>query len=221
MKYTDEFKTIDTPNKAYLLGLIYSDGSITNNIGKQYACRIKINDVELLDRIVEVFPFFCLPKKEKYHKCWLIYCYSKQLVIDLMSHGLVPSKSMKNKDQLGNPGKLLYPGDFLRGVFDGDGNVYINSTNNKRITIYGNCASFFKYLMAIYDEYDIRYCVVARRNQYELKVGRQTSIINLVNLMTNHNALYLQRKWDVINNFTWSKNFNSNEYSKNKKPCPL
>jgi hypothetical protein len=75
--------------------------------------------------------------------------------------------------------------------------------------------------MAIYDEYDIRYCVVARRNQYELKVGRQTSIINLVNLMTNHNALYLQRKWDVINNFTWSKNFNSNEYSKNKKPCPL
>ena len=138
-----------------------------------------------------------------------------------MSHGLVPSKSMKNKDLLGNPRKLLYPGDFLRGVFDGDGNVYVNSTNNKRITIYGNCASFFKYLMGIYDEYDIRYCVVARRNQYELKVGRQTSIINLVNLMTNHNALYLQRKWDVINNFTWSKNFNSNEYSKNKKPCPL
>ena len=65
MKYTDEFKTIDTPNKAYLLGLIYSDGSITNNIGQSYCCRIKINDVELLDRIVKVFSFFCLPKKRE------------------------------------------------------------------------------------------------------------------------------------------------------------
>jgi len=68
MKYTDEFKLIDTPNKSYLLGLIYSDGTIVNNVGHQYCCRIKINDVELLYRIVQVFPFFCQPKKSKVAK---------------------------------------------------------------------------------------------------------------------------------------------------------
>jgi|NOAtaT_6_FD_contig_81_465426_length_1605_multi_3_in_0_out_0_3 DNA-binding transcriptional regulator WhiA len=220
MKYTDEFKSIDTPNKAYLLGLIYSDGTIINNIGQQYACRIKINDVELLYKIIDVFPFFCAPKKSKDEKSWYIYCYSKQYVIDLMSHGLVPSKSIKNIHLLGNPGILLYPGDFLRGVFDGDGNVYVDSNNNKKITIYGNCASFFKYLIGIYDEYDIRYSLVSRRNQYELKVGRQASMINIVNLMTNNDALYMQRKWDVINNLTWkSAHTKNNQY--NKKPCPL
>lgn len=56
--YNSELSTIDTPNKAYLIGLIYSDGCIIWKKGQQYSLRIKLNDLDLLESIRLEFPFF-------------------------------------------------------------------------------------------------------------------------------------------------------------------
>ena len=206
-KYNSEFKIIDTKNKAYTLGLIYSDGCITWNERQSYQCKIKIKDLDVLEKIHKEFPFFCAPKITS--SCYYIYCYSKELVSDLMEHGLVPSKSIKNVHLLKNPGILCYPGDFLRGVFDGDGNVYVSPANNKKLTIYCNCKSFIDYLCDIYTQHQIKYSLVHRIRTsnplgiYELKVGSQPNVKKLVNLMKPINSIYMDRKWTSINNFVW------------------
>lgn len=220
-KYCGEMKVIDTPDKSYLLGLIYSDGTIIYKEGISYSCRIKLNDLELLEKIVKTFPFFCTPQKQNYNKTYLIYCYSKQLVLDLMNHGLVVSKSIKNVNKLGNPGNLKYPGDFIRGVFDGDGNLYVDKDNNKRITIYCNCKSFIDYLISYYQKHQIKYCLVHRntkgRNIYDLKVGKQESVKTLVSFMSNKSSIYLERKWQKLFNLVWKDIASSNKAAAEKR----
>lgn len=205
MKYNGEFKHIDTADKAYILGLIYSDGNIVWNEGQSYQAKIKMNDKCVLDEIHKRFPFFCDPKPSNYNATYFTYCYSKELVSDLMTHGLIPSKSVKNIDKLGNPGVLQYPGDFIRGLFDGDGNVYVDPNNNKRISIYCNCERFLQYVAEIYDQHGIKYSFVRRktRQMYVLKIGAQKAIMKWIELTSTTNSIYMPRKWDVINNFTW------------------
>ena len=51
IKYNGEFKVIDTPEKAYVLGLIYSDGYVKYNNGYRHTIVLHNDDVELLELI--------------------------------------------------------------------------------------------------------------------------------------------------------------------------
>ena len=57
--YNNEFCVIDTPEKAYVLGLIFSDGSI-GNYGNSYIASLSQHENEeyLLNSIIDLFPFF-------------------------------------------------------------------------------------------------------------------------------------------------------------------
>lgn len=55
--YNRELQSIDTQEKAYLLGLFYADGNVGIN---QTQCRIelKLEDKELIFHLQKLFPFF-------------------------------------------------------------------------------------------------------------------------------------------------------------------
>lgn len=135
MKYTNELQQIDTQEKAYLLGLFYSDGyvcSSNNNCG----ITLHKQDLELLQRIILLFPFFKLRKPHL--KAYKIDCTSKKLKEHLILNGVLPLKSSVNKDRLTlkNLSPLLYS-HFIRGYFDGDGSVYSQKLFNIKIEIGG------------------------------------------------------------------------------------
>lgn len=124
------FKNIDTSNKAYILGFILADGSISENGN----LRIEINekDLEVLKFIQsEIAPDIPLKRiervrtKDKYKWTSITYlfqCKCKNFCSDLNKWNIVPGKTYK-KQCIPNI-KKEYVADFIRGYFDGDGSVW-------------------------------------------------------------------------------------------------
>lgn len=135
--YNNELKNIDSPEKAYLLGLFYSDGCIHSNDGSYYTSIVLHEDDKyLLETIVNKFPFFRL---SKHSECsWAIVCSKKSIVKDLQDNGMYFRKSTDNKELLRLPNldeKLIH--HFIRGYFDGDGSVYRQKLGNTKFEIGG------------------------------------------------------------------------------------
>lgn len=122
----DYFSNIDSPEKAYLLGIIQTDGSIVNKKGheslhitqhKDYSWYIKTMLEEFKDNVTD--------SKDK--NCRHLQIGSKQIVSDLISMGIVPNKTYVQTDEdIDNLWVSIpeqYKGDFIRGLIDGDGHV--------------------------------------------------------------------------------------------------
>lgn len=145
----DYFTKIDTPNKAYILGFLFADGTIYKNF-------VKLNLIEtdvdiLFDIAKEIFnekPYSIKEIKGEFKK-WknnreyyskpqksLNIC-RKKIADDLRKHGLIDKKTYKIR--LPKLNKNLYS-HFIRGYFDGDGNIYISPkySNNNRVHITSN-----------------------------------------------------------------------------------
>lgn len=150
-KYNREFQNIDTVEKAYVLGLIYSDGYIQSINNKSYCSTICLheNDKYLLEKIQKIFTFYKLVYyKEK--TAYKLVCTCKQLCLDLYANGVYPRKSYENKIHLHVPNidVSLIP-HFIRGYFDGDGSVYRQKLGNTKIEIGGTSFSLITELIKI------------------------------------------------------------------------
>lgn len=119
------FNKIDTPEKAYILGFIYGDGSQDGQ-----HIRISITDLELLEKIkdkmeLEIPIHHIKPRKEHYKPQYLLKISSVEMCKDLDRVGAMPAKTFKVKfpteDQV--PEKLIK--HFLRGLYDADGTISI------------------------------------------------------------------------------------------------
>lgn len=144
------FREIDTPMKAYLLGYIYADGWVVykpdcNNY--ELGMELQIDDEYILTKLNEELGSQNIIQHNKPKDIWsngvlrrkgwtsLLRVYSKDIVEDLMSHGVLPCKS--SRDVLPNVGDSFFF-DFLRGYIDGDGCFY---TNNSYTYMHITCAS--------------------------------------------------------------------------------
>lgn len=135
--YNNELKNIDSQEKAYLLGLFYSDGCVCMS-NKRYIAHIVLHedDKPLLELLVYKFPFFKLKKHAK--RAWRIECSQKAVVEDLLNNGMYYRKSTENKELLKMPNlddDLI--SHFIRGYFDGDGSVYKQKQGNTKFEIGG------------------------------------------------------------------------------------
>jgi hypothetical protein len=122
------FKVIDTPMKAYLLGLIAADGSISDDIRYVLSIGLQRRDRMLLERIVnEIAP--ALPVIEYRNACY-VSVSSKEMAKDLAKYGVVPRKSTI----FGWPHALAdeFALPFILGYFDGDGSLFQAGKGEKR-----------------------------------------------------------------------------------------
>lgn len=124
------FEQIDTPNKAYITGFILADGNICLNDGKyRLTITLKDIDIEILHFIIKELDanipikyrvVFCNDKPCS--TCGIIID-SKKMITDLINLGIKPRKSYLTNVPI-IPQHLL--NHFLRGLFDGDGCIYIH-----------------------------------------------------------------------------------------------
>ena len=142
-KYTineQYFDKIDTPNKAYIMGLLYSDGANTSNYETGHYCisiALQEKDVQLLEDVkneigsdapITVLTITTHGVERDYYRFNICNKHIANRMIEL---GVCPNKTFK----VAFPewlSKDLYS-HFIRGLFDGDGYIctskrYIQAT---------------------------------------------------------------------------------------------
>lgn len=154
----DFFETIENEKQAYWLGFLYADGCVLpqNKYGQQeFQLSLAITDEESIVRFKEdlesTYPIrydTSRNKKNKNHQVQAIQkLRSQKTVEDLKKLGCFEKKSLKltfpNHSQV--PPHLIY--HFIRGYFDGDGNVSVFN-NNYTISFVGT-ENFIKELFHI------------------------------------------------------------------------
>lgn len=121
------FQLIDSPDKAYFLGLLASDGNISPRL-TAVRIALKEDDQDILEKFREYLGTDAPKLRLKYSKNkgvvaapQKILCLSRvQMVKDLILHGITPNKSKTLKIECNLQG---FEKDFLRGVWDGDGSI--------------------------------------------------------------------------------------------------
>lgn len=199
-KYTVDdsyFSSIDSPNKAYILGFIITDGTISYNRPNIQISLARVDRDHLINIKQELG--YTGPINDS--QVWLNgKCFQKStlsitspmLKNDLISLGITSNKSSTVKIPDINP--KYYP-DLLRGLFDGDGTV-------------GQCANFSicgnKYVVQWVADYCEQLCGYKaelkkdkrRKDWYRyIYIGKKPSQI-IFETMYKDATLYLSRKKD-------------------------
>lgn len=207
-KYTfneDYFETIDTPNKAYILGLIYADGCNCQT-DRGLHIHLQEDDKGLLEDINKELesnkPLGILKRSEKNSKWKDLYkltLYSEKMQNDLLDKGVYFQKTMKLKYPYWLDNDLH--SHFTRGYFDGDGSVFQIHSRKKMITcvdITGTedmCLGFQSKLnevgiySAIYDSW------LHNGITKDLHVKRKDDIKLFFNWLYKDKDLYMKRKY--------------------------
>ena len=142
----DFFRTIDTADKAYLLGFIATDGCINKNT---LAIVLKATDRPFLERITSVLDcnvpvreYECRPSlpgdksRTKTYRSATLFITSQQIVRDLLAHGIGPRKTHTVEFWSG-PDNLMP--HYARGCLDGDGCIHFSKRDKQWIiTFVGN-----------------------------------------------------------------------------------
>ena len=133
------FDNIDNPNKAYIIGLLYSDG----NLGKD-SSTIKLflqdRDKKILEDILfeleSDYPlrFYDYSNKPNHSNQYGFIINNRFVYKSLLNYGLFPNKSLTIKYPTNIPDE--YQRDFLRGYFDGDGTIH-SSKGGKNCSFVG------------------------------------------------------------------------------------
>lgn len=207
------FDVIDTPEKAYLIGFIAADGSVSSN---HYSLKITINkkDEEILHLFKKVLnsnaPIaYCeRNKNEKKYYYASLTITNKHIVEALNNIGILQRKTWGNTIPNIND---KYFKDFVRGYFDGDGCITNVKYKNASVSISGfenNMNKIAQKLIA----HNIISCFTVDKRKYNLNdITGRFGCLNFTNntqrycflkwIYENDNDFHLNRKYSKAMQF--------------------
>lgn len=216
-------KTLDTTffstwstHMAYVLGFMYADGNIIKN--KRGACFISIYsaDRDLLECIQTYLQSNHKLSRRKGARSdnFRIQFGSKVMYEDLLKIGLKPNKTTRMK--LPHV-PVKFQGDFIRGYFDGDGNVWSGLIHKDRKTshstlraVFTSCSNPFLRSMErlIYQKSGIHGVIRKGLGNYYRLTYSMSGALKLYKIMYNslQSPLFLKRKKAVFENFIQNRN---------------
>lgn len=195
---------------AYVLGIIMSDGCLSfDNHSKRFRITISMNEYELIEELRKMYT----PTKKLYSykaknalKTTYTFISSNKNDIELLeSLGICTRKS-----------KILrfpkieekYERIVIRGIFDGDGSVYINKTvSNGKIYRYINasittgCESFAEDILNILIKNGINAHKIKdsrEKDCWYIKIYSKDAIKNFYEYIYKDSKLHLKRKYDLF-----------------------
>lgn len=193
------FNVIDTESKAYWLGFIFADGSITNNVATgSYKLAVELSSVDeqhliKLKNDIESDAKVC---KRKGREMSSIHLSNKQIVQDLMKYGCIPNKTDNgfiSEDILSLNNKLKNA--FIRGYLDGDGFI-----DKKRYRIVFTIKSFniVKSLKEMLKSYKIK--IIDDIGYYRIVIENKEDYYKFLNDIYGNATIFLDRKYDIYIN---------------------
>lgn len=213
----DYFDSIDTPNKAYILGFLYADGC---NFPKKQTISMSLQeeDKEILDKIrneihsEKSLEFIDYSKKNdygyKYKNQYRLLMFSSHMCSSLNSIGMTPNKSLSL--QFPDIDSSLYS-HFIRGYFDGDGCVGFYKTSTVvTITSTNDFCVKIKDILRHKLNINSRICEASNKNGVTkvLSINGSKQVKKFLDYIYSDAELFLKRKYDKYNNKYYSKNNN-------------
>lgn len=193
------FDTIDTQEKAYILGLLYADGYVSET-NTYISLALHNKDNHILEQINTVTLNECPIRDKKQMR--VLNIYSKKMVERLVELGCGQAKTFKLKfpteEQV--PSYLIH--HFIRGYFDGDGCIYVSNTNNNRMF---HLIGFDLFLVEV-QSILIKKCFLNKTKFYypprsddriaELKFCGRNQCIKIRDWLYQDASIFLQRKYN-------------------------
>lgn len=209
------FENIDTEEKAYFLGLIYSDGNVREHNGGYFLnLELKREDRYILEKLASEFKcgnkIYDRNRKTNFgESCTSSFttCNSKKMFDDLSKFNIVPNKSHTTESFCDNIEELIpfhLIKHFLRGLIDGDGTISKRyTTNQNAISIYQNeiqfCYDFNRLLKIAIDDENLHENIVINKvsGVYNLRYRRINDVCKICNFLYKDATIYLKRKYNL------------------------
>nr|DAH00694.1 MAG TPA: endonuclease [Crassvirales sp.] len=189
--YVDEsyFKSIDTEDKAYFLGLMYADGSVSKN-----TFYLKLKDEDIIQEFKKYL------KAETNIKIinnqYSLTICRQSMCNDLINQGCYINKTASIRFPFLDKKLMRH---FIRGFYDGDGSLILNANRSH------NCLNFtsgsLEFLQQLQDNLkgvSITNGGISKEKNYEVwhlrYGGKQVHII--LDWLYNSSNLYLKRKYN-------------------------
>lgn len=200
----DIFENIDTPDKAYWLGVMYSDGYIckTKQYTNSFGLTVSEKDLEWVEKFKEFLGYSGEIKiydnltgflrGKQISKSARLLIGNNKIVADLEKLGVVEHKT-KIISCLPD---INFLDDFIRGYIDGDGSLL------KRLPCFQICGNKL-FLESIANYFKLPYHLTPDKSIYNLRYNKKESCYLEKRLYKNANY-YLKRKYDIA-----SRSFNS------------
>lgn len=209
------FKQIDSWDKAYFLGLIYSDGNLhkhTNNV----KISLQESDRSILEYLKNCISYEgnLLYKKPSIIKetgnfrkpQWTLSFTDKIIKRDLLDIGLLSNKSLV----LTFPSKIpqsLYSA-FLLGYFDGDGCIRVDKNNHLHFSLRGTLEFLEVVRDILCDNCQINPTKMTQdnplKNNYRLEWRGNSSCIKIRDYLYKDALNFLYRKYEKFNHLKYS-----------------
>lgn len=220
-KYTineNYFDNIDTPNKAYILGLLYSDGC---NYRKANHVKLELqeSDKEILEKIKREMNINnplklneLSKKNTNWQNTYRLSIVNKHVSETLESLGVIPNKSLKIVFPKWLPDELLP--HFLRGYVDGDG--HIQCYVSRHVSLVGTenfCLTVKEKLKNIGIKSTISNTQNKETSTRILYICGIANITNFLDYIYDSAELYIDRKYNAYKAFLKETNNTNNSLS--------
>lgn len=229
------FNKIDTPDKAYWLGMLYADGSVIErqHTIKLYLQGLDITHVHKFKIALETdypFEYYVNNNKGSFGTDETSMCglrvRSKQMFNDLCKLGCTPRKTHTLKFPTEEQVPREFVRDFIRGFTDGDGSInYTTPYETRHYAIEWGCASkhmldgIHKYFEEQGFNSNAKVRTNKKKNKYNInfhKLGYSGNILarDIINHLYYEGAnTYLWRKQDIV----WEMNEYFDQIEKEKE----
>ncbi|MGZ9868126.1 LAGLIDADG family homing endonuclease [Priestia endophytica] len=220
------FEEIDTPEKAYWLGFMYTDGYVTTN--NRWGVTLGIKDIDHLKKFTDAFNCNINLKTRKrlskfeetlgkeYEECSFVINNSK-MHSDLISKGVISNKTktmtFPSSDIIPNK----FTNHFIRGLFDGDGSYCVmtnKQTYKDRIYNVTSCEISFVCgskqfidqlgeVISINTGIKIRINKSSKKELYTLRISNKKDLLKFIEYIYDEKEDKLERKYlkaqEIIN----------------------
>ena len=193
----DYFENIDSPEKAYCLGVIYADGCVYKRTDRPTGFRVELK-MKDLDVIKYVHKQLNLKGKiYTYTDGYKLATSCTKMGQDLINLGCVPRKTfIIEKPKIDD--EFIYP--FLLGIIDGDGSL---SLDRNTIRIFSASIKFVEWIQEWliengYNPQKVNF--TDSDNTYTVTLGRREEVQRFINETYNKYEFGMARKKEIAMN---------------------